>query len=75
MDEFDTIIAETMTAEANDLLDKQLARVTEWKRTLEATGHSATLHDLIKVTMAERSTRHHVIVAYSAALMRLMEAK
>jgi hypothetical protein len=58
--------------QARGLLDRQMARAGKWIAQREANGESATLPDLIRHTLRERNKRHHVIIAYCAALFRLM---
>jgi hypothetical protein len=70
---FKEITDMAMSDTAHRLLDTQLGRLKEWKRRREAAGLPCTLHDLIKQVMHEPNKRRHVLVAYSAALWRLME--
>lgn len=70
---FDEIANAEISAEANNLLDRQLARVRTWTEQRIANGEPADLRHLIRQVMAEPNKRGPVLVAYAAALTRLIE--
>lgn len=70
---FKEITDMAMADTADALLDKQVQRLREWKRRRIEAGLSCTLHDLITQVMHEPNKRRHILVAYSAALWRLLE--
>ena len=69
---FDELLDLMLSDAAEDLLGTQLHRAREWKRRRIEVGLSCTLNDLILQVIREPNNRRHVLVAYSAALWRLM---
>lgn len=69
---FKSITDEAIGAEASSLLCKQLTRCQMWAMERRAAGETATLADLIRQTISEPNERRHVLIAYSAALWKLM---
>ena len=70
---FKEITDAAMSSSADALLDKQIGRLREWRRRRLEAGLSCTLRDLIEQVMHEPNKRRHILVAYSAALWRLLE--
>lgn len=64
--------AEMVADGANSLLDRQLGRAKKWIAQREANGESATLYDFTKRCMQEPNKRRHLIMAYCAAMWRLI---
>jgi hypothetical protein len=71
---FDIANAE-VSAEANKLLDKHLARVDQWCVVRAAHNDPADLRSLIEQIMQEPNHRAPVIVTLAAALWRLREER
>lgn len=58
---------------ANSLLDRQIGSARTWMAQRQGRGEPNTLYDLIMHCAKEPNTRAHVITAYCAALVRLIE--
>ena len=71
-EQFDAMVGELVKGEADDLLEKHIARTREWIEMEEAGGHTVTLTDLIKKLQSEPNRKGPVVAAYAAALWRLM---
>lgn len=74
-DEFFGIANELVGEEVNDLLEKQLARVMEWRQMRQHDGEPANLMDLIKQVHREKNKRGPILAAYCAAMWRLLEQR
>lgn len=74
-DEFFEIANNLVADEANDHLDKWLARVDVWAAAREAEGKPVDLRHLISQVLHEPNDKTPVLVALSAAMWRLREMK
>ena len=72
-EEFGSITDNIISDEANELLDKQLARVLQWRDMCVADGEMATLAALIHQMVNERAPRIPTVVTHATALWRLLE--
>jgi thymidylate synthase len=70
---FRDIANEMMSGEANDLLEKQMARVLKWRQRQKAANEPADLLALIRQIQNEPNKRGPVMAAYAAAMWRLLE--
>jgi hypothetical protein len=70
--EFYAIANEIITEEAENLLDRQLARARTWRAERLANGETADLGDLITKVLSEPNKRGPVLAAYAAAMHRLL---
>lgn len=71
---FQQIASSEVQIEANDVLDKTLARTRKWRDDYRAAQRrEPTLHDLIQQMLAEPSPRGPALVGLAAALWRLLE--
>lgn len=59
--------------EANSLLRRHLSKAQEWRLQQINLGNTPSQHDFTKHLLSERNARGPVIVAYAAALWKMME--
>lgn len=71
--EFRAITGDIMSEEANDLLDKHIARSRKWLAEKRAAGEPTDLWDFIKKLHGEPNLKGPIVAAYAAALWRLLE--
>jgi hypothetical protein len=71
--EFLAIADDLVSAEANDLLDKQMAKALEWVEQRKANGEPADLRSMIQRFHQEPNRRGPVLAAYAAAMWRLLQ--
>lgn len=69
---FKALTDEAIAAEALNLLDLQMTRCKAWLMEQRESGNAASLADLIRQTISEPNQRRHVLIAYTAALWKLM---
>jgi len=64
--------AEMVADHANGLLDRQLGRARKWMKMQKDAGGPVTLYAFTQHCMKEPSKRRHIIIAYCAAMWRLI---
>jgi len=69
---FADLQAEMVADHSNALLDRQLGRARQWIAQQQARGETVTLFDFTRKCMAEKNKRRHVMIAYCAAMWRLI---
>lgn len=70
---FANLQAEMFSDHASGLLDRQLKRARTWLAQRKGNGETATLYDLTRHCLKEPNKRRHIIAAYCAALLRIIE--